>query len=111
MMRQAVPLQPMEDPTPEQEDTRRRLLSHGKCTLEQAPGRTCGPVERGAHAGAGLMAGLVMPTLEHSVPEGLHPMEVTCAGAVHGELWPLRRAHVGQVMEDCLPWEGPHTDI
>ena len=27
--------------------------------LEQAPGRTCGPMERGAHAGAGLLAGFV----------------------------------------------------
>jgi len=29
--------------------------------LEQAPARTCGPVERGAHAGAGLLAELVTP--------------------------------------------------
>jgi len=27
--------------------------------LEQTPGRTCGPVERAGHAGAGLLAGLV----------------------------------------------------
>jgi len=27
--------------------------------LEQAPGGTCGTMERGAHAGAGLLAGLV----------------------------------------------------
>jgi len=26
--------------------------------LEQAPARTCGPMERGAHAAAGLLAGL-----------------------------------------------------
>ena len=47
--------------------------------MEQAPARTCGPVERGAHAGAGLLAGLVTswegPTLE-------------------------------QFMKSCSPWEG-----
>ena len=51
--------------------------------------RTRGPVERGAHAEAGLLAGLVTlwgPTLEQSVPEGLHPVEGTHAGAVHEEL-------------------------
>jgi len=29
--------------------------------LEQASARTCRPVERGTHAGAGLLAGLVTP--------------------------------------------------
>jgi len=60
--------------------------------LEQAPGRTCGPVERGAHAGAGLLAGLVTlwgPTLEQPVPEGLHPVGGTHAGAVCEELQPV----------------------
>jgi len=72
MVRQAVPLQPMkvhgaadiylqpvEDPTPEQVDARKRLRPCGKSTLEQAPGRTCEPMERGAHAGAGLLSGIV----------------------------------------------------
>jgi len=44
--------------------------------LEQAPGKTCGPVERGVHTGAGLLAGIV--TLAGDVPgavhEGLCPM-------------------------------------
>jgi len=35
-------------------------------TLEQAPARTCGPLERGAHAGAGLLAGLVTPWVTHT---------------------------------------------
>jgi len=35
-------------------------------TLEQAPARTCGPMERGAHAGAGLLAGLVTPWGTHA---------------------------------------------
>ena len=34
--------------------------------LEQAPGRTCGPIERGAHGGAGLLAGLVTPWGTHT---------------------------------------------
>jgi len=34
--------------------------------LEQAPGRTCGPVERGTHTGAGLLAGLVTPWGTHA---------------------------------------------
>jgi len=57
----------------------------GSPSLEQAPARTCGPVEIGAHAGAGLLAGLVTPwrpMLEQPVPEGLHPVEGTHAGAV-----------------------------
>jgi len=79
MVRQAVPMQPMgvrggadiylqavEDPTPEQMGAQRRLSPHGEPTLEQAPGNTCGPVERGAHAGAGLLAGLVTPWGTHA---------------------------------------------
>ena len=49
-------LQPMEEPTPEQVDA-----SCGKPVLEQAPGRPCGPVERGAHAGAGLLGSTCDP--------------------------------------------------
>ena len=52
----------------------------GSPALKQAPARTCGPVERGAHAGAGLLAGLVTPwgpTLEQpvlgSAPGGKDP--------------------------------------
>lgn len=37
------------------------ICSPGKLILEQAPGRTHGPVERGVHTGAGLLSGLVMP--------------------------------------------------
>jgi len=41
-------------------------------------------LERGAHARAGLLAGLVMPWRTHAgaaVPEGLHPVGRTHAGA------------------------------
>lgn len=37
-------------------------------------------------------------TLEQPVPEGLHTVEGTHTGAVHEELQPLGRTHVG---EDC----------
>jgi len=35
--------------------------AHGEPMLEQAPGSTCGPMEIGAHTGAGLLAGLLAP--------------------------------------------------
>ncbi|CAM9375256.1 unnamed protein product, partial [Bubo scandiacus] len=54
-------LQPVGDPTPEQGD-----VTLWKPTLEQAPGRICDPMEREAHAGAGLLAGLVTPWGTHA---------------------------------------------
>jgi len=54
-------------------------------------------MQRGAHAGAGLLAGLVTPwgpTLEQPIPEGLHPVEGTHIGTVHEELQPVGRTHV-----------------
>jgi len=68
--------------------------------MEQAPVRTCGPVERGAHARAGLLAGLVTPwgaTLEQPVPEGLQTVGRDHTGAVCEELQPVGRTHVGEV--------------
>jgi len=38
----------------------------GNPMLEQAPVRTCGPMERGAHAGAGWLARLVSPWGTHA---------------------------------------------
>ncbi|GAB0180379.1 zinc finger and BTB domain-containing protein 5 [Grus japonensis] len=43
------------------------------------------------------------PTLEQSGPEGLHPMEGTHAGAVCEEPQPMGRTHVGEVCG------GPHA--
>jgi len=63
--------------------------------LEQAPARTCGPVERGAHAGAGLLAGLVTPWGTHAW-RSLFLKDCT--------LW--EGATLGQFMENCSPWEG-----
>lgn len=36
------------------------------------------------------------PTLEQSVPEGLHPVEGTCTGAIHEEPQPIGRANKGE---------------
>lgn len=44
--------------------------------LEQAPGRTCAPMESGTCAVAGSWRGTCRTsTLEKSVPDGLHPMD------------------------------------
>jgi len=40
--------------------------SVGSLMLEQAPARTCRPVERGAHARAGLLAGLLTLWVTHA---------------------------------------------
>ena len=87
--------------TPAHGCARRRLWPCGEPALEQGPGRTCGPVERRAHTGAGLLAGL-----EQSVPEGLHSMEGANAGAVHEELQPMGRTHAGAVHGVLSPVRG-----
>jgi len=66
-------------------------------------------VEREAHAGAGLLAGLVTlwgPSLEQPVPEGLHSVGRTHAGAVHEELQPMGRTHIGDVCGELSPVRG-----
>jgi len=54
------------DPTLVQVDVWRRLWPHGEPVLEQAPAMTYATMERGAHAGAGLLAGLVTPWGTHA---------------------------------------------
>ncbi|KAJ7413917.1 hypothetical protein WISP_87613 [Willisornis vidua] len=70
-----------------------------------------GPVERGAHAGAGLLPGLVIPQRTHG--GGLKDYTLwkgTHAAAVNEELQPMGRTHTGEVfMEECLPWETSHV--
>ena len=46
------------------------------------------------------------PTLEQSVPEGLHPMERTHSEAAHEELQPMGRTHVGVVHGGIFPMGG-----
>ncbi|KAJ7396462.1 protein pxr1-like [Pitangus sulphuratus] len=79
MVRQAVPLQPMEvhrgaeihlqpveDSMPEQGDAQTRLWPCGKPMLEPALGRICGPMESEAHTGAGLLEEFVTLWWNHT---------------------------------------------
>ncbi|PKU40823.1 hypothetical protein llap_8879 [Limosa lapponica baueri] len=92
-----VHLQPLEDTMLEQVDAQRRLWPCVKLMLEQAPGRTCGPVERGTHAGADLLAGLVTPWKGPM----LEQLVKNCSRWEGLMLEKFRK--------DCLPWEGLHT--
>jgi len=93
------------DPTPEQVDAWSKLWPRGR-----DPARSSRPLERGAHTRAGLLAGLVTPwkgpTLEQPVPEGLHPVEGTHAGAVREELQPVGRTHIREVCGELSPVGG-----
>ena len=68
----------------------KEAVTCGKPVLEQAPGGTCDPMERGAQAGAGLLAGPM-------TPRGTH------AGAVGEELQPVGRTNVGEVRGGLTP--------
>ncbi|KAM9590860.1 uncharacterized protein ACIBXB_005909 [Morphnus guianensis] len=109
VVRQAVPLQPMEvhsgadihlqpveDPTLEQVD-----VPEGGCDAMEIP--------HWSRFLAGPVTPWIGPTLELSIPEGLHPVERTHAGAVRGELQPVEGPTLEKFVEDCLPWEGPHA--
>jgi len=65
--------------------------------LEQATGMTCGSKERAAHAGAGLVAGLVTPWKGPPLGQFVK----NCSS------WEGLRLE--QFMENCLPWEGPQA--
>ncbi|GAB0191968.1 EH domain-containing protein 4 [Grus japonensis] len=105
-----IHLQPLEDPMPEQVET---------------PEGGCDPM--GSPCWSKLLVGPVAPwreepmpeqvcwqdlsprggpTLEQSVPEGLHPVEGTYAGAVREELQPVGRTHVGEVHGGLSPVGG-----
>lgn len=60
-------------------------------------------MERESHSGAGLGQNLRQPRGAPTVPEGLHPVERNSTGAVHGELQPMQRTHVGEVNEGLFP--------
>lgn len=63
----------------------------GKPTLEQAPGGICDPVEKGTHAGTGLLAGIMTPEGTHTraICEELQPMGRAPFEGDDGELPPL----------------------
>jgi len=69
-------------------------------------------VEREAYARATLLAGLVTPwthTLEQPVPERLHPVEGTHAGAVREALQPVGRTSAGEVCAELSLVRGIFT--
>ncbi|KAJ7404996.1 hypothetical protein WISP_142411 [Willisornis vidua] len=85
--------QPLEEYLMEQVDVQRRLGSRGKPVLELGPVRTCRPMEKGAHTGAGLMAGLVTPRGTHTGALFL----TDCA--------PRKGPTLEQFVKNCSPWE------
>ncbi|KAK4811345.1 hypothetical protein QYF61_027574 [Mycteria americana] len=111
MVRQVVPLPPMEDHRgadihsaahggPHAEASGYALkeaAAHEEPRQEQTPGRTCGPW-RGAHAGAGFLAGPVT-LLGHPHWSSLFLKDCT--------RW--QGPMLEQFLKDCIPWEGPHS--
>jgi len=105
MSEQAPTLQPVEDLMPEKMDIpQKNLHSMESPPKEQASSRSCSPW-RGAHAGAGLLAGAVSlqsvfycspwkgPTLEQFLKN--------CS--------PWEGPTLEKLMKDCVPWEGAHA--
>jgi len=63
----------------------------------------CGPVERGTHAGAGLLAVLVTPWfLKNCTPWKAPTLEQFVKNC---SSW--QRLMMKKFVEDCFPWEGP----
>ena len=50
-----------------------------------------------------------VPMMEQPVPEGLHPVGRTHAGAVREELQPMGRTHFGEVCGELSPVRGTFT--
>jgi len=99
MVKQVVLLKPIERTTLEQISTLQPVLNP---TPEQADVPLCKlqPLES-LHWNR-FLAGPVTPwgsILEHSIPEGLHPVERIHAGAVHEELQPMGSTLIGAVHE------------
>lgn len=88
-----------------------KISTSEKSVLKQASGRTCGPMEREAYTGTGFLAGLVTSWGTHTgapVPQGLHPVEGTHAGAVP-EVQPVGRSHTGEINGGLLSVGGTHA--
>jgi len=108
IVRQAVPMQPMEvhggaPPAA----CGGPHAGAGGCALKevvtlcwkQAPGRNCSPVESSpqwSRFSSKTYSPCKGPTLEQSVPEGLHPMERNHARGVLQELQPMGRTAIGE---------------
>ena len=124
MVRQAVPLQPMEvhggadihlqpmeDPTPEQVGARRRLLPRGKPALERAPGRTCGSVERSPRSRfSGRTCDPVGdPRWSSVLLKDYIPWKGPMLEQFVKNCSPWEGPTLEKFVEDCLPWVGPHV--
>ncbi|PKU47424.1 hypothetical protein llap_2247 [Limosa lapponica baueri] len=93
-----------------------RRIPEGGCEkpmLEQDLGRICGPVEREARAGAGLLAGLVPWWGNHAGAvcswKDCTPWKGPMLQQFVKNCSPWKGLTLEKFMEDCLPWEGPHT--
>jgi len=78
----------------------------GSPVLEQAPGRTCGPRERGPQARAGLLAGLVTSRGIHAGAAcscRIAPLVRTHTGVCREDLQPMGRIHVGKFCGELSP--------
>jgi len=82
---------------------------YGEPTLEQASARTCKPMERGAHTGAGLLAGLVTPCCSSLCLKDFSPWERLMLEQFVKNCSPWEGPTLEQFMENCLPWVGPHA--
>ena len=121
MVRQAVPLQPMEDyngadihPADCGPWWKRWMCPVGSCDSMESPCKNSlltGTVDHGEettqkqvfcqdlwHQGG--------PILEQSISEGVHPVERIRAGAVYEELQHMGRTHTGEVHEGLFPVGG-----
>ena len=97
----------------EQGDAQRRLWPRGEPALEQAPGRTCGPMERGAHAGASF-AGRTCdpagdPRWSSLCLKGCTPWEEPTLENFMKNCTPWERLMLEKFVENCLLWEEPHA--
>ncbi|KAJ7403523.1 hypothetical protein WISP_150477 [Willisornis vidua] len=71
-------------------------IPHRKPELGQASGRTCGPMKREAHGGAGLLARLGTPWGDPS----WHSLLLK-------DYTPQKGPTLLQFMKNCRPWESP----
>jgi len=93
----------------------KEAVTPGGPMLEQAPGRACGPVERGTHSREGLLSGLVTPWDTHggaacswrSAPLGRDPC--WSRGKVSGVLLLRRKEQQRQCVTNWLQPPFPFT--
>lgn len=105
-------LQTLEDPTLTQMDAQ-KLSPCEQSVREQAPGRTCRPMERGPHTETALLARFL-----HGVPCRSNLLLKNCTLwkrhmlEQFGKNCSSREGPMSEkLIEDCVPWEGLHAGI